>query len=565
MELKLNYGDLSGAIRASNSLADELNQYCDNLSKKVQEKMYDVTGGMSSALNDADYYVKAKITQLRKKETNARDLSMRTQTLLDTAKRVDGEVKSMIEAEKKAFFQKNPDMKASDIRLAFTAFLCNKKNSPTMLGLLIKFEEAKLDAFNELARTIKHWWECGGGKEGVMNSVDCALKWGLAVIAVAVAIPLFAAALEGTTVIAVVVAAAAVIAAGIAVVNAGVNTKTSVQAIMASSKDPAMAKIYGERDTAAQALREHNFHDSKGNNFSFKMASGIEIADAAAGIILIIYSFGNMADAYLKTHGMEMAFKETITLRKGGTADRVTLKSIRQGIHALRFDEKIMSSDPAGFRTMLTTSLKGSWGSLKGSWSTVRQSSMTTIKHPVQPLKQFVGKELRAFDNNVSKFDDFIQNPRGGISSVNLQINTWINEFKAGNWTVRAKKAEILATNVNKVVVNANMIIKGLDRTDGKGLARLTVEKYAKDKIVFKKGSIFNLTNKIGLNGLITKKLPPELSDELKGIFTNSTKGIWDRCIDIHDSGKIYSFEGLYPYYKHEDEDSKDEAVGDAA
>ena len=98
MRLSLNYGDLSRAISNTNKLASELDDYCDSLSRKVQSKMYSVEGGMSSALNAADYYINNKIRDLRTKSSNARNLSQKINGLLGTAKRVDSDVKATIES-----------------------------------------------------------------------------------------------------------------------------------------------------------------------------------------------------------------------------------------------------------------------------------------------------------------------------------------------------------------------------------------------------------------------------------------------------------------------------------
>ncbi|MDR1061918.1 MAG: hypothetical protein LBL83_12125 [Clostridiales bacterium] len=124
MVLTLRYGDLSGAASESGRLADELGQYCDDLSRKVQQKMHSVEGGMSSYLNGADYYVNQKIRQLCVRETNARALSSRTQALLDTARRVDIDVERTIQNNRKAFFDKNPELRSPEGQKSLWEFLC---------------------------------------------------------------------------------------------------------------------------------------------------------------------------------------------------------------------------------------------------------------------------------------------------------------------------------------------------------------------------------------------------------------------------------------------------------
>ena len=129
MKLTLYYGDLSRAADNSNKLATELDDYCDSLSQKVQKKMYSVEGGISSALNTADYYVNQKIRNLRTKSSNARNLARQINNLLGTAKRVDSDVKSTIEANQKNLFQKHADLRPSNAQLYLTSFLCDAKIS----------------------------------------------------------------------------------------------------------------------------------------------------------------------------------------------------------------------------------------------------------------------------------------------------------------------------------------------------------------------------------------------------------------------------------------------------
>jgi hypothetical protein len=180
MVLSLKYGDLSGTISASKKLVDELGQYCDDLSRKVQNKMYSVEGGTSSALESADYFVSQKITQLRKRENNARELSVKTQTLLDTAKRVDTAVVQMLQGEQKRLFQNNTDLEPPSWKSKIVAFLCDMKNVP-ILGGLIKAGEKVLGAMEQLCKDIKDWYVNGGGKE-----ICKVILASLAVVAIAV-------------------------------------------------------------------------------------------------------------------------------------------------------------------------------------------------------------------------------------------------------------------------------------------------------------------------------------------------------------------------------------------
>jgi hypothetical protein len=162
MTLALNYGDLGKTITEANKLSKGLGQYCDGLSKKVQQKMYSVTDGMSSALHSADYFVNQKISQLRIREGNADELSRRTDTLLETARRVDKDVEQTINANQQAFFKENPHLNPPRRNIASMIFTINWKNIP-VLGWLIKGGEAVLKtAWSALVDAVKWAWENRG-------------------------------------------------------------------------------------------------------------------------------------------------------------------------------------------------------------------------------------------------------------------------------------------------------------------------------------------------------------------------------------------------------------------
>lgn len=294
MILALRYGDLSSTISETNRLANELGQYCDDLSKKVQQKMYSVEGGMSSALNSADYYVKAKINQLRARENNARTLSSKNQILLDTARRVDTDVERMIEANQKSFFKKNPELKAPWYKQAFTSFMCDLKNI-SVISWLIKGREQVISAIDTLLKDIRYWYNCGGGKElvGIVLSVVAAV--------LAVVILVCAVAFTGGTILAVLAGIAGVIAAIIGLVNAVTNIVTSLQAYNAAiGGHPGRAKIYADQDKLSDVLRQANFHNREWNRGSNAWATGLDITESVCAIITLVSGAVKTAKAFRK-------------------------------------------------------------------------------------------------------------------------------------------------------------------------------------------------------------------------------------------------------------------------
>ena len=292
MVLALRYGDLSGAIFETNKLANELGQYCDELSRKVQQKMYAAEGGMSSSLNSADYYVKAKINQLRAHENNTRSLSAKIQTLLDTAKRVDTDVEKTIQANQKSLFKKNPELKAPWYKQAFTSFMCDMKNVP-VLGWLIKSREQVSSAWDTLMKDIRYWYKCEGGKElvGIVLSVaGVILAVVILVCTVIITGGIILAAIAGTAGISTLIGSVAgSIGALIGAVNAFINVYTSFKAYNdAVGGHPGSAKIYAGQDKLSDVLRQKNYHDREKNRSSNAWATGLDITEGVCAIVSFV-------------------------------------------------------------------------------------------------------------------------------------------------------------------------------------------------------------------------------------------------------------------------------------
>ena len=540
MVLSLRYGDLSGAVSQSNKLADELDQYCDALSRKVQQKMYSVEGGTSNALGSADYYVNQKVRDLRTRAGNSRSFSARMQTLLDTAKRVDEDVARTIRDNRTAFFEKNPELQAPWYQQAFVSFICNMEKVP-VIGWLIRGGEAMGRALDELGDNIKFWWKCGGGKELVMNCLDIVIKVASAVLAVITAVTAVIAVITATVVTAgmVIFAVAACVAAVIAAVNAGTNIVTSAQAIIASrNNDPAMAKIYSERDTLAQTLRETNFHDREKNRASNRAACAIEITEAVAGVVMLVQSIGKTVGSFLSKNGVGFAFKELARGSDGKLTSKVTLKSIWRGTKALILNEKLTTSTAQGLRTTL---FKNVWESIRYQGTLFKMA----LRDPVRWMNAKEAGDMGLFKNIMEKMK---------LEFWHLKNDAFqFREFNMKNLEFNLGKVETLAKFGKGILTNIEMVLKGLDHEDNKGLLRRAMEKYSSD--IFSKNSAFKTLNDIGGVKLITGL---DQSNTLSD-FTGAKKGIIQKLQDISKNinelfnipvFELPSFQELHPYYE---------------
>lgn len=549
MVLALRYGDLSGTISESDKLARELGQYCDGLSRKVQQKMYSVEGGMSAALNNADYYINQKIKNLRARENNARNLSARVQNLLETARRVDTDVERTIQANQRAFFRENPELKASRFKMGVTSFLCDMKNVP-ILGWMIRGGEQMLSAADQLIKDVKHSWKCGGGKELIMNCLNIVIKIGLAVAAVLEAVGAIAAITAATVVTfgAVLVAVAASVAAVIAVVNAGANVATSLQAIKAGRDgNPAMARIYGERDTLAQVIREENFHNRFLNRLSMISANILDITDKAANIALLARSIGKIVGGFLGKNGVGFAFKTYVRDPNGKLVKTVTPGSIWKGTKAMLLNQKLTMGTSAGLRTTLLTNIKQSF---------MYQGTMfkLALRDPIKWIKTKKIGDMGFFKNMAEKM-------RYGT----WQLKNSAFQLRPNDIKFNVEKISTLVTGVNDVFSYTKLVFEGFDRADGKGFIRRGSEKFVQK--TFFDNDFTKLLDKTGLGGVLAGF---DKSGTLKD-YTGMGNGIIQKSGDIiekkieniniiqqniADLRKVLktplapvSFKVLYPYY----------------
>lgn len=281
MILSLDYGSLTSASQKATKLANEINQYCDDLSRKVLNKINDVEGGSSSALNNASYYINSKLKQLRQKESNARTFSKNVDNLVSTAKRVDQDVARTIENRQKELFKKNPDLKPPGYKAKLTEFWCDLKKVP-ILGSLIKGAEEIVGAVETLKKNIKYWYKCEGGKELVgivLSAVGAAL---------AIVITVCAFSISGG-VLGILAGVAGVISSLIGVVNAATNVATSMIAYdVAMDGHPGIAKIYAGQDKLSDYLKETKFNSKVLNRRSMICAAGIDIVDSMCALITFV-------------------------------------------------------------------------------------------------------------------------------------------------------------------------------------------------------------------------------------------------------------------------------------
>ena len=278
----INYEKLSTISKNAKSASSKMQDYIDDLTKKVTNKYSGITGGASTKTNNSEYYVNQKIKQLKKNKTYYSTFSTAVSTFSSNAQEIDSNVAKTIKASKDKFIDKH-DYIDVNWWTELKEWFVDLKNSCPLFEAIGNLIDKALDGLGNLWAEFKHWYRCGGGKE-ILGMV---LAIAGAICAVVIAICSFPA----STIVAVCAAVAACITAA----NAVYNVFSSAKAINAKlNGDPAWAKIYGDQDTIQDGLRQTNFGDGTLNKLSFFGAGAMDVVETICNVVVIVNSIKNV-------------------------------------------------------------------------------------------------------------------------------------------------------------------------------------------------------------------------------------------------------------------------------
>ena len=281
--LVIDYDSLAKVATNASNLAKSAESYANDLTNKVLNKFSGISGGASTNTADAKYYVKAKISALKTKQSSYSGLSTQITTFIENAKRIDQEVEKMIANNQEKFLSKNEHLRIDDWKATLLNWLVDLKNSCPLFEIIGNALRDIGTAMSDMFANIKYWYKCEGGKE----IVSFVLAIGGAIAAVLLFIASFP--VSGF------VAICAMIGAAITAVNAVVNIFTSYSAMKAArNDDPAWAKIYGKQDKLSDVLRQTNFGNGTLNRLSYIGATVIDGVELFCDIVNIIHSVGQI-------------------------------------------------------------------------------------------------------------------------------------------------------------------------------------------------------------------------------------------------------------------------------
>lgn len=368
----INYSDLAKIESYATKAANAAGDYASRLSTKSSSKLDSLTGGATGYTSSAKYYVDAKINALNEKKTSFTNFSKQVHTFSETAKRVDGDVKTLLASGQKDFYKTHEDLKIDDWKANLINWFTDLKNSCPLFELIGNLVYTAGEKVRDALASIKYWYECEGGKEKV--------AFAAAIFGFVAAVLLFIATFPLSSFFAV----CAMIGAAIGAINALTNIFTSYAAMKAAKDgDPAWAKIYGDRDKLSDVLRETNFHDKTWNRITNIGAAALDITEFCVGVINLVHGLSQIKSQFTALQnffdknngGLFTYFKEAkwqevlewnadgtkvigtkwqmVTNEKGIVETKFTLRSIWRGTKAFVLNSPIDCHSEQGIRTLL--------------------------------------------------------------------------------------------------------------------------------------------------------------------------------------------------------------------
>jgi len=333
----LDYEILEAIAKNSKSLGKQAEDYSESLHSKMISGINQVTGGSSGYLINASDLVRDKINLLKEKSDAFYSFAEQVTNLLTVAEQIDQEVADAIAASREYFLDHHQSLRIEDWKAKLLDLLVDIKNSIPILNLLADILKGIEAVFESLRDTLRHWYECGGGKYilGIVLSIG---EVALAVAGMVAAVVALAA--PGLAFFAV----CGIIGATIALVNSVTNVATSFRAAdVALDGNPAMAVIYGKQDKLSDVLRQTNFGDGTLNALSNIGAGALDVTETFCDIVGIAEMAGIAkmfkGDAFKKLKNGTLSFSDLKNSAKNGIVDLKT--NIKNGYADLKNGSKL--------------------------------------------------------------------------------------------------------------------------------------------------------------------------------------------------------------------------------
>lgn len=350
----IDYDQLNSIAKNAEKAANKMNDYINDLTKKVSNKYSSIDGGQSGKTSNSQYYVNQKINKLRTKKTAYTSFATDVKNLSKCSKEIDKEVAKTINSSKDEFIDKH-DYIETNWWTDLKEWFIDMKNKCPLFDAICNLIQGVIDNVSNLFRDLKYLYKCGGGKE----IIGIALAILGAVAAVCLAIAACVPPICG------IVAVCTAIGAVLTAINAIVNVATSIAAKQAKDKgDPAWAKVYSDQDTAQDVLRQHRFKKGWMNKASYFAATGIDAVQLVCDVVAIYDGIKHVQNTFRelkkyanqsRTRNFGQIFKDYLFNKKNYKGEKMRdLISKRADIRTLRNYKATKAMSIAQYEKSLT-------------------------------------------------------------------------------------------------------------------------------------------------------------------------------------------------------------------
>ena len=385
----LEYDMLESIAAYSKSLGKRAGEYEESLENKIISGIASITGPSTGYLQSASDSVRDKVNALKQKSDAFYHYAEQITNLLETAERIDQEVADAITAQREYFLDHHKSLRLDDWKAKLLGLLVDLKNSIPLLGTIADLLEGLNTVIESLGDSIRHWYECEGGKY-VIGEIA-------AVAEACLAVAIFAATFPISTFTGFCLA----VGLGIAALNSCVNVKTSYKAAEAAMDgNPALAEIYGKQDTLSDVLRQKNYGNGTMNNLSNFTAGALDVTET---VCIIVGMAGQIVNLFKKSYNL---IKYKKSLNYSGLQNNIESGSVKLE-NVLKEEYKNIKNIGLADDTGAVGELEESAGLIKGSDQSVKVSKDIAFnKNIADPMRDFAGSGI---DSNPSEWNAIIK------------------------------------------------------------------------------------------------------------------------------------------------------------
>ena len=501
----LEYDMLESIAAYSKSLGKRAGEYEESLEKKIISGIASITGPSTGYLQSASDSIRDKVNALKQKSDAFYHYAEQITNLLETAERIDQEVADAITAQREYFLDHHKSLRLDDWKAKLLGLLVDLKNSIPLLGTIADLLEGLNTVIESLEDSIRHWYECEGGKY-VIGEIA-------AVAEACLAVAIFAATFPISTFTGFCLA----VGFGIAALNSCVNVKTSYKAAEAAMDgNPALAEIYGKQDTLSDVLRQKNYGNGTMNDLSNFTAGALDVTEA---VCITVGMAGQIVNLFKKSYNL---LKYRKSLNYSGLQNNLESGSVKL--------ENVIKEEYKNTKNIGLADDTGAVGELEKSVDLIKDSGKKSFRELMD------SEDLIRYEKYWDKTADFLAKEKIDLFRQQI-INKIVTKTTGGK--IESKVATVVIdTDTGKIYKGLSGIKGNPTRGDVNDFLAKHLENSKKilEEAGFKKGSLtnypldncgeFNAINSALNDGANIKSLKALSVDIAKGTF----KEACDNC-----------------------------------